>query len=203
MSIQSISQDAIEEVLAPLDQWAHQCHAASVELVRSGVIGTCRVARGSAQGVGSQHSWLVLGMDCYNDDALIIDPTLWSYVDEVEGVFIATYRDSPYKHRPHGKGMIWDWGRPETAAERGEWAMPLTPSKPLSDEALAFLDLIGPLSKQGWIQLAHAPVEGWPSKEIIEAMCDTGLSGYIPIDIRGMVTDRNPSGLYLPADSLP
>ena len=61
-----------------------------------------------------------------------------------------------------------------------------------------FLNLLGPLDKNGWITLAHAPVERWPAGEIIDAMCESGLEGYVPIDIVGMTTDRNPSGLYLP-----
>ena len=44
-------------VLEPLEAWAHNCHAASVHLMRSGVFGTCRVARGWADGVvGSEES---------------------------------------------------------------------------------------------------------------------------------------------------
>jgi hypothetical protein len=41
-------------------------------------------------------------------------------------------------------------------------------------------------------------MEGWPSSEIIAAMDDTDeLRALVPIDILGMVTDRNPGGLYL------
>jgi hypothetical protein len=48
--------------------------------------------------------------------------------------------------------------------------------------------------------VSHAPVLGWPAGEIIEAVCDTpGLGEVIvPVDRIGMLTDRNPDGLYLP-----
>jgi hypothetical protein len=55
--------------------------------------------------------------------------------------------------------------------------------------------------RQGWSVLAHAPVGGWPAGEIIDAMCESGLDAVIPIDIVGMVTDRNPQGLYLPENA--
>jgi hypothetical protein len=185
-----------EKILDPLDDWARQCHAASIKLVTSGEFGTCRVARGSCVGVGGQHSWVVLGNDCYRDTATIIDPTLWSYDESVDGVWVGTMRDG--RHRPHGAGLIWEYGRPPSAVERGEEPMDLTPTKPWSSAAEVFLGLLGPLSKQGWIELAHYPVEGWPAGEIIEAMIESGLEGYIPIDRVGMLTDRNPNGLYLP-----
>jgi hypothetical protein len=185
-----------EQVLAPLDRWAGQCHAASVKLVRSGRFGTCRVARGACSGVGSQHSWLILGSNCYEDDATIIDPTLWSYDDTVTGVWVGTYQDG--RHQPHGKGFIFEWGRPGGA--RGP-VMTLTPRKPFSRAAQGFLDILGPLDFDGWSVLAHAPVQGWPAGEIFDAMQNTdGLAGRVPIDILGMVTDLNPSGLYLPIE---
>ena len=188
-------------VLDPLDHWATQCHAASVELVKSDGYEQARVARGTCTGVFGQHSWVVLGNDCYDDDAVIVDPTLWSYDESVKGVWVGSYRDG--KHEPHGKGSIWRWGRPNEASEE---PMELTPRQPWSREAQRFLGLLGPLDMKGWIQLAHAPVEGWPAGEIIDALCETPhptipdstMAGYVPIDIVGMVTDRNPNGLYLP-----
>lgn len=198
----------IEQVLDPLEMWACNCHTASIHLVRSGAIeGPCRVARGGCQGVAGQHSWVVLGHDCYDDNAEIIDPTLWSYDKTVKGVWYGSYRDG--RHTPHGKGLIWNFGRPETAEEAGEEPMELTPAKPWSYEAERFLDLLGPLSYDGWIKLAHYPVEGWPAGEIIDAMCNTAdlkipgatMEGYVPVDRVGMLTDRNPSGLYLPENA--
>jgi hypothetical protein len=42
-------------------------------------------------------------------------------------------------------------------------------------------------------------VEGWPAAEIIDAIYNTPeLTTWVPIDIVGMLTDRNPKGLYLP-----
>ena len=155
-------------VLDPLDHWATQCHAASVELVKSDGYEQARVARGTCTGVFGQHSWVVLGNDCYDDDAVIVDPTLWSYDESVKGVWVGSYRDG--KHEPHGKGSIWRWGRPNEASEE---PMELTPRQPWSREAQRFLGLLGPLDMKGWIQLAHAPVEGWPAGEIIDALCET------------------------------
>lgn len=182
------------EVLDPLPRWACQCHDASVQLVRSGLLGECRVARGCCSGVGGQHSWVVMGDDCYDDGAGIVDPTLWSYRDDVDGVWVGSYADG--WHTPHGKGSIWQWGRPNTPT--GE-VVDLTPRKPWSREARLFLETLGPLDRQGWASLAHAPVERWPAGEIFDAMIESGFEALIPIDIVGMTTDRNPSGLYLPS----
>lgn len=184
------------EVLGPLTSWAWQCHGASSALVHSGVLGRSRVARGACRGVVSQHSWVVLGDDCYDDAARIVDPTLWSYDVSVKGVWVGSYRDG--RHRPFGKGSIFAWGRPNEA--RGE-VVELTPRKSWSTQAQMFLRLLGPLDADGWRQLAHAPVEGWPAGEIIDAMCESGFEEFVPIDIVGMTTDRNPGGLYL-ADAM-
>lgn len=175
-----------------LDQWAHQCHAASIALVKSGALGECRVARGACKGVGGQHSWVVLGMDCYDPQATIVDPTLWSYDETVEGIWIGTMQDD--RHFPHGRGSIWEWGRPNEAEDEPLY---LDESE-LSSKAKDFLDLLGPLDIEGWRCLAHAPVQDWPSDEIIAAMYrHPQISGWIPIDIVGMATLENPSGLYL------
>jgi hypothetical protein len=198
---------AIDAALEPLDRWAHQCHAASVHILPAIPPELKpRVARGTCSGVGGQHSWVILGGDCYDTQGLVIDPTLWSYNPDVSGVWYGRGR-----HRPHGAGSIWEWGRPPRADETGEEPLELTPSKPWSAEARGFLEMLGPLGLRGWIALAHAPVEGWPAGEIVDALCNTRdprvsgeqktnttLGGYVPIDIIGMTTDRNPSGLYLP-----
>lgn len=198
MSVSAIDVIAIENALAPLEQWARNCHAASTALINSDVrLDRARVARGSCRGVGGQHSWVVLGGDCYDDDAAIIDPTLWSYDASVEGIWTGTYRDG--LHHPHGKGSIWAWGRPEEARNA---PVELTPRQPWSREARDFLDLLGPLDERGWIMLAHAPVENWPSAEIIDAILESGLGAYVPIDIVGMLTDRNPGGAYLPTEGV-
>lgn len=187
-----VGDKAVQALDGDLSAWAHQCHAASLRVVRSGLLAPARVARGVCRGVGGQHSWVVLGDDCYADDALIMDPTLWSYDPSVEGVWVGSAREG--LHVPHGKGSIWDWGRPKPPERE---VIPLSPLKPWSPEAEAFLSLLGPLDIDGWHVIANAPVEGWPAREVFEGMMDSGLAELIPVDVRGMVTDRNPSGLYL------
>lgn len=186
---------AIEAVLAPLARWARQCHAASVRLVQSRVVPGARVARGTCRGVGSQHSWVVVGHDVYSPNALIVDPTLWSYDPSVKGIWYGSARDK--RHIPHGGvGTIWTYGRP--SAPSGP-IVKLTPKTQLSLVANRFLDMLGPLDRDGWLILAQSPVAGWPAAEIIAAMDDTKtLAALVPIDRLGMLTDRNPGGLYLP-----
>lgn len=189
MNSDTLRKQALK-ILRPLKNWGHNCHGASKRLVDNG-IGT-RVARGWCRGVQSQHSWAVIG-DCYQPE-LIIDPTLWSYRDDVKGIFIGT--PEAYGHRPHGSGSIWEWGKPR--AGNGP-VIELTPEKKLSQAALLFLEMVGPLDREGWANLTKAPVGGWPAAEIIAAIDDTKeLSALVPIDLIGMLTDRNPSGLYLP-----
>jgi hypothetical protein len=186
----------VTEHLAPLEQWASRCHEASLKLVRDGVLGLpCRVARGGCSGVGGQHSWVVLGMDVYDKRALVVDATWWSYNPTVKGVWVGRNMRT---HSPHGRGSIWNAGRPMNAEENGEPVFELAPEGGWSPDAQRFLDMIGPMSRKSWIQLAHLPMEDWPAAEIIGAMARSELSGYVPIDIVGMVTLDNPSGLYLP-----
>lgn len=182
------------KILRPLKDWHHNCHGASKRLVDNG-IGT-RVARGWCKGVHSQHSWVVIG-DCYQPE-LIIDPTLWSYRDDVKGIYIGT--PETYGHRPHGSGSIWEWGKPRAG---NGLVIELTPTKRLSRAAVSFLEMVGPLDREGWANLTKAPVGGWPAAEIIAAIDDTkALSALVPIDLIGMLTDRNPSDLYLPSKSV-
>jgi hypothetical protein len=189
------TDDLLAALGGSLEPWAQQCHAASVRLVNSDVFGDAfaRVARGSCRGVFGQHSWVVVGRDCYADNAVIIDPTLWSYDKTVDGIWTGTARDK--RHTPKGKGSIWAYGRPEYPT--GE-IITLTPAKPFSPAADEFLCTLGPLDRRGWMQLASCcPVQGWPAGEIFEAMQDSGLGAYVPIDLLGMCTDLNPQGLYL------
>lgn len=185
------------DALVNLDTWKHQCHAAAIHVVKARVLPDgARVARGTADRVGAQHSWIVLG-DPYDRNVRIIDPTMWSYRSDVDGVWVGTAADGI--HRPFGSdGDIWTYGRPPTAAERDEEPIAI-PTDGLSDNARRFLDLCGPLGRTGWSILLHGPVSGWPAAEIIDAACDVPvLSAMAPIDIVGMLTDRNPGGLYLP-----
>lgn len=200
-TLQRLTLDRLEAAICDRDgehyvdhqDWAHQCHSVSLEIVRSDLFTLARVARGSCRGVTGQHSWVVLGDDCYDPYAPILDATLWSYQPSQPVIWRG--RLASGLHHPHGEGSIYQWGRP--AAGDGE-PVTLAPSRPLSAEAQQFLAELGPLDPRGWAHLCHAPVEGWPSREIVEAILDTpGLRALVPIDIAGMLTDRNPGGLYL------
>lgn len=179
------------EVLAPLNKWKHNCHGASLAVIKSAIGG--RVARGWCLGVMSQHSWVTLG-DCYDPKAIIIDPTLWSYDRKVKGVWIGTLASG--RHKPHGVGSIWAYGKPAPPIEA---PIRLKPRTLLSAEASYFLSLLGPLDLRGWNTLANGPMEDWPAGEVLAAMDDTKeLSSLVPVDRLGMLTNRNPGGLYLP-----
>lgn len=191
------ADDVIAALGGDLTPWAKQCHAASLEVVKA-IGAPARVARGTCRGVGGQHSWVALG-DPYADDVRVIDPTLWSYVSPDEPPFVHLGLASVGWHVPHGgHSTIWEWGKPPPA-ERGQ-AINLTPSVPLSGQARRFVAMLGPLDRRGWSMLAgQAPVAGWPAAEIIAAMDDTPeLTALVPVDRLGMLTDRNPGGLYLP-----
>lgn len=188
--------------------WAHRCHEASILLVKSGLLPSCaRVARGWHPQVRSQHSWITLG-DCYNPDVTIIDPTLWSYLtSDIAGKVpmpptIAIGCARQYDGRPHGFGDIWKFGRPDNAVFKGERFFPKEPKNGWSAAANEFLRIIGPMAHHGWGFLASkCPVGGWPAGEIIEAMhYDKRLTALVPVDRLGMLTDINPSGLYLPGE---
>lgn len=176
----------------PLDRVAHNCHAVSLAIVKSGILPGARVARGACLGVMGQHSWVVHDGGPYDWDAHIIDATLWSYDPNVRRVWQGSYRDD--RHKPHGWGHFAQANRP---ARGDDIPIELTPSKPLSIEARLFLHMLGPLDLRGWHGVAHLPVQGWPAAEIITAMCETpALAALVPIDIEGMLTDRNPTGVY-------
>lgn len=180
------------EHLVDHQDWAHQCHSVSLEIVRSGLFVSARVARGICTGVTGQHSWVVIGDDCYDRSAPILDATLWSYVT-APILWKGSLRSG--LHRPYGSGNLFQGARP--AADGGK-VIELTPTAKFSQRALDFIDFLGPLDARGWMMVAHLPVEGWPAREIIEAMLDTpDTRALVPIDIAGMVTDRNPDGLYL------
>jgi hypothetical protein len=192
--------DVEDAIGMPQARWARQCHGVSLAIVKSGVLApiSARVARGTCKGVLGQHSWIVLGPDCYDPRAEILDPTLRSYVESVPVLWWGTARDR--LHAPHGAGSIWNYGKPEPGDGP---PIELAPAEPLSKAARVFLDLLGPLDARGWMRLANCPVGGWPAREIIAAMDDTPEArAFVPIDILGMVTDRNPGGLYLAGSPL-
>jgi hypothetical protein len=143
-----------------------------------------------------QHSWVVLGGDCYNLKKTIVDVTLYSYVDDVPKVLVTS--PSSYGHRPHGYGSIWRATPPSCGDDVG---IELTVA--VSTHARTFLKMYAErndrddIDARGWMGLANAPVLEWPAAEIIAAMDDTDqLRAFVPIDRLGMLTDRNPGKLY-------
>jgi hypothetical protein len=189
----NIKRAEIIEAIGGLKKWHHNCHAASLAIVRSGLLPKgARVARGLHPGaMPHQHSWVAVG-DPYTPDVMVVDATLWSYNGTEPSLLTGGSKELLY--RPHGgQGNIWDYGRPAPATGKI-----IRLRADLSGEARRFLDLLEPgLDIQGWRVLAHAPVAGWPAAEIIGAMYDDErLSPLVPIDVVGMITDRNPNGLY-------
>jgi hypothetical protein len=181
----------VEKALgAKLDEFYHSCHAASLALVRSGMLGeSARVARGSARGVGGQHSWAVAG-DPYDPAAPIVDVTLWSYVGGEPDVWVGSLKGGV--HRPAGYSSIFADGMP--TGRGGDEPITL---EGLSEEASRFLSVIGPMDAYAWMQLFNSGMLHWPSAEIITAAYQKEeLRALIPIDIAGMLTDFNPGKLY-------
>jgi hypothetical protein len=194
--------DVVERALGgSLDPFAHRCHEASLALVKSRALEPIlghpgRVARGSCEGVGGQHSWVVAGPDVYNRHALIVDVTLWSYDATQDRVWVGNMAEEGI-HRPHGSMSLWQWGRPTP----GHGPTLDIIASHLSATASDMLDMLGPLDAIGWARLwSSGAMQGWPAGEILEAFLDQhpDLRGMVPIDIVGMLTDRNPDGLYLP-----
>lgn len=178
----------------PKNVW-HNCHGVSLAIVESGFYPGARVARGWATGVGSQHSWVVVG-DPYDLDAYILDATLWSYDPTVPDVWQGSLRDGI--HRPHGMGHFMTGTAPN---HHGGETIHLTVE---DAKAQRFLRTIGaPFDYRGWAEVAHLPVQGWPAGEVFAAMqAHPKLAGLVPIDIVGMTTDLNPGGLYLPGEEV-
>lgn len=199
VAVASEPEKLAEIIGIPIEFWVGSCHEVSLALVRAGKLGRSRVARGVSPGIASQHSWAVAGDNVYDSNAVIIDATnprhhtLWERGKAITPILV-TDTGTGRSHHPHGYGSIWEAGKPY---HHGEADVTLTPQEPLSRQAQRFLAILGPLDQRGWAQLAHLPVGGWPAKEIISAMADTEqLAALIPIDIVGMVTDRNPRELY-------
>lgn len=186
--------DAVcEAVGVPYADWRARCHEMSLKILRTGWFGPGRVARGYAIGVVGQHSWIVLGHDVYDPQAVIVDPTLRLWRKDPEpGITVG--RCSELWHQPHGLGSCFTAVLP---SHHGGPDIRLPASAQLSPVAWAWLAMVGPLDARGWMQVAHLPVSDWPAKEIITAMYETpALRAFIPIDIVGHLTEFNPNELY-------
>jgi hypothetical protein len=102
-------------------------------------------------------------------------------------------------HKPHGYGPpLMEFGCP---ASGGGDEIVLTPKEPWSREALFWLDMFrstaGRLDQRFWANLANGTMIGFPAGEFLAAMDDTEATrALVPIDRLGMLTDRNPEGLY-------
>lgn len=192
MKLSPAMKTALVDAIGGLDQWAHRCHECSLALVRTGLLDQdARVARGFCGSVASQHSWVVIG-DPYDENAPIVDGTLWSYTDQDPRLFVNPRGNAQYT--PHGAGSIWEYGKPDAPTKDV-----ITLDAELPKLAADFLEMMAPdgLDYRGWNVIAHAPVSGWPAREIIGAMYDDErLRALIPVDIVGMLTDKNPGGLY-------
>jgi hypothetical protein len=191
--IAGLHADIADAIGIPFETWGGRCHEISLAVLRTGIFGRGRVARGTCGGVTSQHSWIVLGDDCYDPDATVVDSTLWSCRPDIAGIW-AGRNLTPGMHRPHGYGSCFAGGMP---SHHGGPDIGLTPAARLSPAAREFLALLGPLDRRGWGEVAHMGVLDWPAREIITAMYETdALRVLIPVDVAGMITDKNPGNLY-------
>lgn len=198
----ALTTEIVEDAIGPLDRFAKQCHAASLALVQSGVLGDgARVARGTVGGIGGQHSWAVVGNPYLPER--IVDVTAWSYGVQRQDVPVPRVWESRVAgrsrmaHRPHGAGSIWDSGVPVCGSA------PDVPLEGLTGAGQAFLAMVASansrtgLDVQGWAALMSSPVQGWPAGEIMLAMNEhPRLKGLVPIDRLGMLTEENPAGMY-------
>jgi hypothetical protein len=182
----------VEEAIGSIEYFEHNCHGASLALVQSGLLPEgSRVARGFVQGVRGQHSWALVAPEMiYEPETYVVDITLWSYVPEAPRLYIAKAKHWP--HRPHGFGRLEYLGPDPTDPI-------ISLGVPISEGAKMFLQMYAPagLDRRAWMTLLNGPMQGWPSKEIVDAASKTReLAAMVPLDILGMLTDVNPSGLY-------
>jgi hypothetical protein len=181
----TITADSLASLIGrEVEDWARDCHAVSISIVRTGIIPDGRVARGYCDGVGGQHSWIVKG-DPYAPD-MIIDPTLWSYVPSAPPLLIVDDpKTNPWGHRPHGGYNIWKVGAPVS----GTGSPVVLDTSNLSREAQGFVKVLDPLDATGWGNLFSNAVLGWPCAEIMTAMLDQHpwFGPYVEIDIHEMI----------------
>ena len=192
-----VTVEAVEEAIGSIDKFAFQCHAASLALVKSGLLTrAARVARGSCPGIGGQHSWVVIG-DPYDPGAWVVDITAWSYDEKRPRVWVTR---NMVTHMPQwGIGSLWGWGRPSSD---GGPEIELDWGDGPSPEARTLLSVFRQAGLKPdykfWADLfSYAPHRGWPVGEFVKAGCRTkDVAALIPIDRVGMTTDLNPDGLY-------
>lgn len=194
------AEEVAKAISIPLERWHGQCHTVSLAIVKKKLFGPSRVARGTCEGVGSQHSWVVLSArpgSMYEKSTPLLDPTLWTYRDDVEGLFFGTCASK--WHTPKGAGDLWAFGCPQSPG--GE---ELIPKEPITGSATSFLRFLkttaGTLSYGFWMRFfSQCPMANPPIlRDLIDACYrDERIRGAIPVDIVGMLTDHNPSGLYL------
>lgn len=191
-------QEMADAIDLPLDRWRGNCHSVSLRIVKQGLFGPSRVARGVCKGVSSQHSWVVCSRDdlaCYDRKVRIVDPTLHCHRDDTDGLWEGSLEDG--LHAPHGYANIWEMGCPVPG---GQPAIRLE----LPPQAQMFIELMErvtgrPMDHGGRNRLFNGALAGVPvMPEIVKAAYGHDeLRGWIPIDIVGMLTDVNPGGLYL------
>lgn len=191
------SQRIVEEAIhRPLTDFAHQCHAASVALVESGLLQRYAdgepifVARGRARGIMSQHSWVTVGTPY--DPTTIVDLTMWSYNPCIDTVRILDGADASSHYVPHGLS-----GENASEALR-DMVLEMDPIHlDVSDpQAAAFLRG-RVLDVRAWMKLFSCNVSTYPARAIIEAAHrNDRLRALIPIDLVGMLTEINVGGAY-------
>lgn len=187
-----LTQAVIEEAIGPIEKFHHQCHAASLALVKSGVLPgkNWRVARGWSRGIGGQHSWAVQG-DPYARSSRVVDITMWSYQRHIAKIYCPK---NLYDHEPHGYGYLV----PQVIERPSIPEVTDLPLERLSDETLEWLQMRYPngIGMQDLNRLVNGPMLAWNSREFIGALSLSRYKQFVPIDIRGMLTDENPGGLY-------
>jgi hypothetical protein len=194
-----LSKNALVEAIGGLEMWARQCHAASLALVRTGLLSNkARVARGFHRHIMGQHSWVVIG-NPYLRSAKILDPTLWSYEGAPPALVVYRHGNAE-DYFPKGAGKIDLTALNLHARSMSRNAEVIRLDVGMNKEARDFLAHITPprgMTFECWHALANAPIEGWPAKAIITAMAQHDrLKALVPIDVVGMLTDLNPGKLY-------
>lgn len=186
-------QDIVEVTDLPRSAWHTNTKQVAHDLVRSGLLPTCRVVVGFVSGVEGEHSWVTTSWDVYDKYALIVDPTMWTFRADIPDVWMGTLHDG--LHHPKGEGFIWDSGYPENSSFQDTI---LLPQNGLSTYAKYFLSRVEPLNVAGWTALMRLPMQGWPAGEILARMKEVPtLAPLVPEDLEGMLTEKNPGNLYL------